>query len=101
MKKILKAFTPYFMLLSLIIIYMHYIGQDSIGLVLFHFNIIMRGLLYSEFAENVIQAGPKIKCGNLAGEIHVYWYIAHFISFIIYGLVFDFLRFLIRKFGSK
>lgn len=98
MKKILKSFTFYFMLLSLIMIFMHYKGQDSHGIVLFHLNLILKSLLYSEFANSVIRTGPKIACDSLAGEIYIYWYVAHFISFVLYGLVFDFVKFCIRKF---
>jgi hypothetical protein len=96
-KKILKSFTFYFMLLSLLMIFMHYKGHDSHGITLFHLNLILRSLLYSEFANKVIRTGPKIVCGSVAGEIYIYWYVAHFISFVIYGLILDFLKYGIRK----
>lgn len=99
-KKLFRSFTFYFMLLSLFMIYTHYIGRDSHGIVLFHLNIIMRSLLYSEAANSIVKLGPKIACGSLAGEIYVFWYIAHFISFVAYGLVLDFLGFGIRKISN-
>ena len=97
MKKILKSFTFYFMLLSLIMIFTHYTGYDSHGIMLFHLNVILKSLLYSEFANSVIRTGPKIACGSVAGEIYILWYVAHFISFVIYGLILDLARFCIRK----
>lgn len=97
MKKIFKSFTFYFMLLSLFIIFIHYKGQDSHGIVLFHTNIILKNLLYNELVNSIIRTGPKIVCGSLTGEIYVFWYIAHFITFIIYGLVLDLVRHVIRR----
>lgn len=97
MKKILKSFTFYFMLLSLIVIFMHYTGHDSHGIILLHLNVILRSLLYNKFANSIISTGPKIACGSVAGEIYIYWYVAHFISFVIYGLIFDLARFCVRK----
>ena len=79
-------------------IYTHYKGQDSHGIVLFHLNLILKSLLYSEFANSVIRTGPKIACGSLTGEIYIYWYVAHFISFVIYGLILDFAKIFIIKF---
>lgn len=91
MKKILRSFTFYFMLLSVFIVYSHYIGQDSHGIVLFELNPILAKLRYSNFADNMIKNGPIISCGSLMGCISIYWYIAHLITFTLYGLAIDIL----------
>lgn len=97
MKRFFKSFTFYFMLLSLLMIFIHYKGQDPYGIVLFHLNIILKNLIYNESVNNLVKTGPKITCGSLTGEIYIYWYIAHFISFMIYGLVLDLIKFGIKK----
>ena len=101
LKKVLKtiftSFIFYFMLLSLGAIYTHYSGGDSKGIVLIWLNPILSKLCYTSFAENVLSAGPMIKCDTIAGEISLYWYIAHFITFVIYGGILDLLKFIIKK----
>lgn len=99
-KKVLKtvftSFTFYFILLSLLIIYGHYTGSDPKSLVLIWSNALLNGIRYTDFAEHVIKAGPMIKVDTISGEISLYWYIAHLISFILYGAVLDGLKALIK-----
>lgn len=99
-KKIFKLFTTYFVLLSLLIIYAHYKGQDSIGLILFGLNPILYNLRYTDFANEFLNTGPTITCGSLAGEISIYWYVAHLFSFVIYGLIIDTMRLIIKIFKN-
>lgn len=97
MKKIKKSFSFNFILVSLIMIFTHYIGVDPHGIVLFGLNPILGGLRYTKFADRVINAGPHITCGSLAGYISIYWYLAHFITFALYGMVLDFVILGIKK----
>lgn len=101
MKKVLKSCTFYFMLASLLIIFTHYIGKDSHGIVLFELNPIINSLRYTNFADNVIRTGPIITCGSLIGYIPIYWYFIHFITFILYGIVLDFVIFGINKYRNQ
>lgn len=95
--KIFKTFTFYFMILSLIMIFMHYRGQDSHGIALFHLNIILKSILHNSLVLSFVKLGPKISCGSVAGEIYVFWYVLHFISFVIYGLTFDIIKLTFKK----
>jgi len=82
-------------------IYMHYIGNDPKNIVLIHLNLILSKLQYTDFGKNILNSGPLVKCRTIRGEISVYWYIAHFITFIFYGIVFDFIKFLIKMVKSN
>ncbi len=96
LKKVLKtlftSFTFYFVLLSLLIIYGHYTGSDPKSLVLIWANVLLNGLRTSDFVRDALNAGPMIKVDTLSGEISLYWYIAHLLSFILYGAVLDGLK---------
>lgn len=97
-KKIFRSFTFYFLLASILIIYTHYRGQDSYGIVLFQLNPILYNLIHTEFANNYIKTGPKIASDSLQGDISIFWYACHFISFALYGLILDSIKFGIKKF---
>lgn len=97
MKKIVKSFTLYFALLSLLIIYMHYIGYDSKNIILIHTNPVLSNLQYTDFAKHVLNSGPIINCRTISGSISLFWYIAQFITFILYGIICDLLKFIIKK----
>jgi hypothetical protein len=75
-------------------------GQDSHGIVLFELNPILNSLCYTNFADNVINTGPLIACGSLAGYISIYWYVAHLITFALYGIALDFIIFAIKKYRN-
>lgn len=100
MKKIFKSFTFYFMLASILIIYMHYIGRDSKSILLIYLNPILNSLTYSTFADNVLNTGIQISCNTLLGKIYINWYIAHFITFTFFGLILDGLKSLLTKISS-
>jgi hypothetical protein len=100
-KKVFRSFTVLFLILSLLIIYTHYIGGDSHGIVLFELNPIMNYLRYTDFANNYIKTGPKIASGSLQGDISVLWYAVHFISFALYGFILDLIRFGIKKYSNR
>jgi hypothetical protein len=95
-KTILTSFTFYFIFLSLLTIYTHYSGGDSKSIGLIWLNPILNNLCYTDFADNVLMQGPIIKVDTIAGEISVYWYVAHLITFIFYGAVLDGFKALIK-----
>lgn len=95
--KIFRSFTFYFMILSPLMILAHYQGNDPHGIVLFHMNVLLKSVLYNDFVVSIVQSGPKIACGSVAGEVYVYWYAAHFITFVLYGLFFDSIKALFHK----
>ena len=97
MKKILKSFTFYFMLLSLFIIYMHYVGYDSKNIMLIHLNPILSELQYTNFAKEVLNSGRLVYCRTISGQISIYWYVAQFITFIFYGMIFDFIKMIVKR----
>jgi hypothetical protein len=101
MKKVFRSFTIYFLIASLLIIYNHYKGQDSHGIVLFELNPILSNLRYTDFANNYIKTGPQVASGSLQGDISIFWYFSHFISFALYGLILDSIRAVIMKYSKQ
>lgn len=97
MKKIFKSFTFYFMLVSILIIYMHYIGQDSKSIVLIGLNPILNSLANTTFADNILDTGIQVSCNTIMGTISINWYIAHFITFTLFGVILDSLKLIIKK----
>lgn len=95
--KILRSFTFYFIILSPLMILSHYQGHDPHGIVLFHMNVLLKSVLYNDYVVNIVQSGPKIPCGSVAGEVYVYWYAVHFITFVLYGLILDFTKALFHR----
>lgn len=80
---------------------MHYIGYDSKNITLIHLNPILSKLQYNDFAKDVLNSGPLVNCRTISGEISIYWYIAQFITFIFYGMVFDFIKLVIKKLARE
>jgi hypothetical protein len=64
-------------------------------------NPILNNLRYTDFANTYIKTGPQIASGSLQGNISVLWYAAHFISFALYGLVLDSIRFGMKKYYNR
>lgn len=93
LKKVLKllitSFTFWFVVLSLLIIWNHYSGGDSKSIVLIYFNVILEGISLNDVGRELMNSGPEISAKTILGEISVYWYIAHLLSFILYGAVLD------------
>ena len=97
MKKILKSFTFYFIILSFLMIYLHQIGQDSKSIVLISFNPILNLLAQSDTAREFMNSGMQITCRTITGSISIFWYIGSVVTFILYGLIFDFIKYLFKK----
>lgn len=97
MKKILKTFSFWFVILALMGIYMHQIGQDSKSIVLISFNPILRSISRNEVLCNQFNSGFQIACNTITGYISIYWYIGSVITFFIYGLLLDLVRFILKR----
>ncbi|ROR29304.1 hypothetical protein EDD66_103240 [Mobilisporobacter senegalensis] len=100
-KKIIKSFTFWFVIISLLMIYMHYEGRDSKSIVLIYFNPILLRLSRMDFTRDFMNSGPLIACNTILGNISIYWYIGHIISAIIYGGIFDAFRWIFIKLKSN
>ena len=96
-KRVFKSFTFYFLLVSLLIIYMHYIGQDSKSIVLIGLNPILNSLANTSFAHNILDSGFQVSCNTIMGTISIYWYLAHFITFGLFGVILDSLKLIIKR----
>lgn len=92
MKKIFGSFTFLFLLLGLILIYMHQVGQDSFSIILIGINPILSLVSESELGSNIMNSGMKIPCNTVEGSISVYWYIGTVVTFVLYGILADFIR---------
>lgn len=97
MKKILKSFTFWLLPLSLLIIYMHQIGQDSFSIVLMGVNPILSALSDLKGIKILMDSGLQIECNTVAGSISIYWYIGTVITFLTYGIILDFIKVKVRK----
>ncbi len=105
MKKVIRfiftSFTFYFMIFSIYLIYNQITGGDSKNILLIGFNGILEGLYDIEGFRELINSGPMIKTRTVIGETSIYLYIAHFITFIIYGVMFDLFKMLFKKSRNK
>ena len=72
LKKIMKSFTFWCLIISVFEIFMHQIGQDSKSIVLIRIN-----------------------------PISIYWYMGSVLTFLFYGIVLDGIKMLFRKFNRK
>lgn len=84
MKKSIKSFTFWFALVGIIGVILNVTGFDDVGLFI-GFNLIL----------NVL-SGPKVCC-DVINSVPYLWYILSMITMIVYGLVIDALKSLIRK----
>lgn len=91
------SFTLCFMILSLLIIAIHYFGMDGRGIILIGLNPMLKSISFTEFGLNVISKGPAIAANTAAGGFSVYWYIAHLLTFVLYGAVLDVIQALIKR----
>jgi len=89
MKKIVKSFTFWALILSIVIIFMHQIGQDSKSIILIGLNPILEFLMKSDAGRGFMDSGLKVSCHTLEGEISVLWYIGSVITILIYGVILD------------
>ncbi|MBY2478835.1 MULTISPECIES: hypothetical protein [Clostridioides] len=101
MKKIVKSFTFWFLLIALFEIYMHQIGQDSKSIVLISLNPILSIISRTDSFLVFMDSGMQIPCRTIMGSISIYWYIASILSFLIYGIILDLIRVIISKIVHK
>lgn len=97
MKKILKSFTFWCVLIAIFEIYMHQSGQDSYSLILIALNPILYWMCESKPIQLIMNSGIEIPCNTVAGSISVYWYIGSLITFMLYGGIIDFIRYKVKK----
>lgn len=101
MKKIVKSFTFWFLLIALFEIYMHQIGQDSKSIVLIGLNPILSIISRTDSFLVFMDSGMQIPCRTIMGSISIYWYIASILSFLIYGIILDLIKAIICKIVHK
>lgn len=101
MKKIFKSFTFWFLILAVLEIYMHQIGQDSKSIVLIYLNPILRAMSRSDIVRDFMNSGLQVSSGSIIGHISIYWYIGSIVTFIIYGLILDVFKCLLRHISSS
>ena len=98
MKKVMKSFTFWFLLLSVFEILMHQIGQDSKSIVLIRFNPVLRMIADSQGSlNNLMNSGWQVPCNTITAHISIYWYIGSFVTFLFYGVVLDVIKILFHK----
>lgn len=89
MKKVFKAFLFWFILVAVLEIFMHQIGQDSKSIVLIGLNPILNVIADSDALNSFMNSGLQVSCNTIEGQISIYWYVGAVITFIIYGLILD------------
>jgi len=97
LKRIVKSFTFWFIVIAILGILSHQIGQDSKSIVLIGINPILNTLADYEVTREFMNSGFVVKCGTIAGEISIYWYIGSFLTMLLYGCILDLLKCLINK----
>ena len=102
LKKAIKSFTFWCLIISVFEIFMHQIGQDSKSIVLIGFNPILNIISDSQgFLYNFMGSGWQVPCNTITGQISIYWYIGSIVTFSFYGVVLDGIKMLFRKFNRK
>lgn len=102
MKKIMKSFTFWCIMISIFEIFMHQIGQDSKSIVLIRFNPLLNILADSQSSfYNLMCSGWQVPCNTITGQISVYWYIGSVLTFLFYGFVLDAVKRQIYKLNQK
>lgn len=96
MKKLFKSFTFWFVMLVILEIYMHQIGQDSKSIVLIYLNPVLRIISRSDTGSVFMDSGLQVSSRTIMGHISIYWYIGSVVTFIIYGLILDGFRYVFR-----
>lgn len=101
MKKVLKCFTFWFLLVSVLEIFMHQIGQDSKSIVLIGLNPLLNMIADSDgFLYSFVESGLQVSCNTLEGQISIYWYIGSVLTFIIYGVILDCIKWRVKHLCS-
>lgn len=97
LKRLITSFTLWFVFLSLLMIWNHYSGGDSKSIVLIYLNLILNSISHNDAAQELMNKGPMVSAKTILGEISVYWYIAHLLSFVLYGAVLDGVKAVIKR----
>lgn len=97
MKKLFKSFVFWFFILAILEICMHQIGQDSKSIVLIYLNPVLRIISRSDIGRDFMNSGSQVSSRTIMGYISIYWYIGSVVTNIIYGLIFDGLRYVLRS----
>ena len=84
MKKKLKSFTFWFMILGLIFIVANLIGEDDNLILLIGLNPLSNYL-----PMNIMGSGFTVQINPTFGPVSIYWYIFCFASYTFYGFVID------------
>lgn len=87
MKKIMKSFTFWFCIASILIIIWNITGNDDLNLLLIGANPI---LVFFDGTE-------PFKSAIRSMDSFTIWYVLHFCSFVIYGAIIDVIRNTIKK----
>lgn len=102
MKKIMKSFTFWCLIISVTEIFMHQIGQDSKSTVLIGFNPLLNMIADSQGSlYDLMGSSWQVPCNTINGQISIYWYIGSVLTFLFYGIVLDGIKMLFRKFNRK
>ncbi|MTI64976.1 MAG: hypothetical protein FH753_00040 [Firmicutes bacterium] len=101
MKRVFKSFTFYFLLLSLIIIYINLIGRDSKNILLIYFNPLLNELAHIDSLRDFLNSGPPINSNSFSMGTTLFWYIGNFITCIFYGLFLDGIKLSLKKLSEK
>lgn len=101
MKKLFKSFTFWFVILAISEIYMHQIGQDSKSIVLIYLNPILRTISRSDIGRTFMNSGLQVSSRTIMGHISIYWYIGSVVTFIIYGLILDGFRYILKCISNR
>ena len=100
MRKVLGSFMFWFGIISLLIIYMNYRGQDEKNIALIGLNPILFKIVYIEPFRTWLNSGTVMRyfLGEPSATLNIY--LAHLLTFLFYGLIFDLIKQGIRKIRS-
>jgi hypothetical protein len=100
-EKTFRSFVFWSIILAVLEIYMHQIGQDSKSIVLIHLNPVLRIISRSDIVSAFMNSGLQVSSGTIIGHISIYWYIGSIVTLIIYGLILDGFRYLLRRISNS
>jgi len=100
MRKVLGSFIFWFGIISLLIIYMNYRGQDEKNIALIGLNPILFKIVYIEPFRTWLNSGTVMRyfLGEPSATLNIY--LAHLLTFLFYGLIIDLIKHGIKKIRS-
>lgn len=102
MKKIIKSFPFWCLIIAVLEIFMHQIGQDSKSIILIGFNPLLNMIADSQGSlYTFMDTGWQVPCNTITGQISIYWYVGSVLTFLFYGVVLDGMKMLFRKLNRK